>query len=89
MKNLLVLAALALVVAGCQADSRRDRTLVGAGLGGATGAIVGAAAGSGAAPVLAGAAIGAAGGAIIGAATTPKNCIAHDRNGRPYRVACR
>ncbi|MCX2721984.1 bacteriocin [Roseibium salinum] len=88
MKRLLVIAATAALLAGCQSSSQTDRALVGGGLGAATGAIVGAAAGGGAGPALAGAAIGAAGGAIIGAATTPKNCVAYDAYGNPYRVAC-
>ncbi|MTH95240.1 bacteriocin [Roseibium sp. RKSG952] len=88
MKSLVFVGAAALLLAGCQSDSQRDRALVGGGLGATTGAIVGAAAGGGAGPALAGAAIGAAGGAIIGSATTPKNCVAYDQNGNPYRVAC-
>ncbi|MTI45337.1 hypothetical protein JM93_01276 [Roseibium hamelinense] len=88
MKKLLFAGAAALLLAGCQSDSQRDRALVGGGLGATTGAIIGAAAGNGVGPALAGAAIGAAGGAIVGSATTPKNCVAYDRNGRPYRVAC-
>lgn len=89
MKQIVLVAFAAVLLAGCQSDSQTDRALVGGGLGAATGAIVGAAAGAGAGPVLAGAAIGAAGGAIIGAATTPKNCRAYDRWGNVYRVACR
>lgn len=88
MKKLLLIAASATFLAGCQSDSQRDRALVGGGLGAATGAVIGAAAGNGVGPALAGAAIGAAGGAIIGSATTPKNCVAYDRYGNPYRVAC-
>lgn len=88
MKKLLLVAAAAVFLAGCQSSSTRDRALVGGGLGAATGAIVGAAAVGGAGPALAGAAIGAAGGALVGAATTPKNCTAYDRNGRPFRVRC-
>ncbi|GAB4520491.1 MAG: hypothetical protein Tsb0019_21470 [Roseibium sp.] len=88
MNRLVLVAAVAALLAGCQSDSQRDRALVGGGLGAATGAIVGAAAGNGAGPALAGAAIGAAGGALIGAATTPRNCVAYDRYGNPYRVAC-
>ena len=88
MKHLLLVAAAALFLAGCQSDSQRDRALVGGGLGAATGAIIGAAAGNGAGPALAGAAIGAAGGAIIGSATAPKNCTAYDQYGRPYAVVC-
>ncbi|TYC48669.1 bacteriocin [Rhodobacterales bacterium] len=88
MKHIFAVAVAALLLAGCQSDSQTDRALVGGGLGAATGAVVGAAAGAGAGPALAGAAIGAAGGAIIGAATTPKNCVAYDRYGNPYRVVC-
>ncbi|MEC9472968.1 MAG: bacteriocin [Pseudomonadota bacterium] len=88
MKKLLLIAASAAFLAGCQSDSQRDRALVGGGLGAATGGVFGAAAGNGVGPALAGAAIGAAGGAIIGSATTPKNCVAYDRYGNPYRVAC-
>lgn len=88
MKSFLLVAAAALLLVGCQSSSTRDRALVGGGLGAATGAIVGAAAGAGAGPALAGAAIGAAGGAIVGAATAPKNCVAYDQNGNPFRVRC-
>ncbi|GGB36382.1 hypothetical protein GCM10011316_05670 [Roseibium aquae] len=88
MKKLFLVAATAVLLAGCQSDSQRDRALIGGGLGATTGAIIGAAAGNGVGPALAGAAIGAAGGAIVGSATTPKNCVAYDRNGNPYRVAC-
>ena len=38
--------------------------------------------------LLVGGVIGGAGGAIVGSATTPKNCVAYDRYGRPYRVVC-
>ncbi len=56
--------ALALFVAAC-GNTTRDRTLSGAGLGGAAGAGVGALTGD----PLTGAAIGAAGGAVTGAMT--------------------
>jgi hypothetical protein len=88
MKNLLLVSAAALLLAGCQSDSQRDRALVGGGLGAATGAIIGGAATGDAGGAIAGAVIGGAGGAIVGSATTPKNCVAYDRYGRPYRVAC-
>ena len=88
MKFLIVIGAAALLLAGCQADSQTDRALIGGGLGAATGAAIGAATGGGAGAALAGAAIGGAGGAIVGAATTPKNCVAYDRYGRRYYVAC-
>ncbi|POF28617.1 lipoprotein [Roseibium marinum] len=88
MKKILMITAAAALLAGCQSDSQRDRALVGGGLGAATGAIIGAAAGGGVGPALVGAAIGGAGGAIVGGATAPKNCVAYDRNGNPFRVAC-
>jgi uncharacterized membrane protein len=88
MKKLVLLAAVGLALAGCQSDSQRDRALVGGGLGAATGAAIGAAATGDVGGALVGGAIGAAGGAIVGGATTPKNCVAYDRYGNPYRVAC-
>ncbi|ADZ69863.1 glycine zipper domain-containing protein [Polymorphum gilvum] len=88
MKRIVGVAIAALVLAGCSSDSQRDRTLVGGGLGAATGAAIGAAAGSSAGAALAGAALGAVGGGLIGAMTAPKNCIARDPKGNPYRVAC-
>jgi len=88
VKALIAAAAAALFLAGCQSDSQRDRALVGGGLGAATGAVIGAATGGGAGAAVAGAAIGAVGGGVIGAATAPKNCIAYDRYGNPYRVVC-
>ena len=88
MKKLVLLAAVGLALAGCQSDSSRDRALVGGGLGAATGAASGAAATGDVGGALVGGAIGAAGGAIVGSATTPKNCVAYDRYGNPYRVAC-
>ncbi|PVB61708.1 lipoprotein [Labrenzia sp. 011] len=88
MKKIFVIAAAAALLAGCQSQSQTDRALVGGGLGAATGAIIGAAAGGGVGPALVGAAIGGAGGAIVGGATAPKNCVAYDQYGNPYRVAC-
>ncbi|MBO0343620.1 glycine zipper domain-containing protein [Roseibium limicola] len=88
MKKILIVSAATLMLAACQSNSQGDRALVGAGLGGATGAAVGAAASGTAGGALAGAAIGAAGGAIVGSATTPKNCVAYDSAGNPYRVSC-
>ncbi|MEP3046075.1 MAG: glycine zipper domain-containing protein [Roseibium sp.] len=88
MKKLTLIVATAALLAGCQSDSQRDRALVGGGLGAATGAVIGAATGGGAGAALAGAAIGGVGGAVVGSATTPKNCVAYDQNGNPYRVVC-
>lgn len=88
MKKLLAISAACLFLAACQSDSQRDRALVGGGLGAATGAAIGAAATGDVGGALVGGVIGAAGGAIVGSATTPKNCVAYDRYGNPYRVAC-
>ena len=88
MNRIIAITACALLLAACQSDSQRDRVLVGGGLGAATGAVIGAATGGGAGAAVAGAAIGAVGGGVIGAATTPKNCVATDRYGRRYYVAC-
>ena len=89
MKRLILVAAAGLLLTVCQSDSQRDRALVGGGLGAATGAVVGSAIdGGGAGGAIAGAVIGGVGGAVVGSATTPKNCVAYDRNGNPYRVAC-
>jgi len=88
MKKFLLLAATGLLLTACQSDSQRDRALVGGGLGAATGAAIGAAAGGDVGSALAGAAIGGVGGAVVGSATTPKNCVAYDQYGNPYRVAC-
>lgn len=65
-----------------------DRALVGGGLGAATGAIIGGAATGDVGGALVGGVIGGVGGAMVGSATTPKNCVARDRYGRRYRVAC-
>lgn len=83
-----VFASLALGGCASNTDSQRDRMLIGGGIGAATGAAIGAAAGSTAGAAVAGAALGAVGGGLIGIVTTPRNCIAHDRDGTPYQVRC-
>lgn len=87
MKKILIVGVSALLLAACQ-NSQSDRALVGGGLGAATGAAIGAATTGTAGGAVVGGIIGGAGGAAVGAATTPKNCVAYDQNGRPYRVAC-
>ncbi|MCC4243139.1 glycine zipper domain-containing protein [Stappia indica] len=88
MVRIVLVGAAALLLAACQSDSQRDRALVGGGLGAATGAVIGAAATGDVGGALVGGVIGGVGGAMVGSATTPKNCIARDRYGRRYRVAC-
>lgn len=89
MKSVVAAAALALALSGCvNTESQRDRMLIGAGLGAATGATVGAVAGSTVGSAVAGAALGAIGGGIAGVISTPRNCIARDQQGVPYKVRC-
>ncbi|TYC48670.1 hypothetical protein FMN50_26820 [Rhodobacterales bacterium] len=89
MKAVLAAAAAAMLLTGCaNTESQRDRMLIGAGLGAATGATLGAVAGSTVNATLAGAALGAIGGGLVGVVTTPRNCIAHDLEGTPYKVRC-
>lgn len=71
MKKILMLAVLALPLAGCY--SPQDRALGGAALGGTAGAVIGGLATGKAGGALAGGAIGAVGGAMIGAATAPRD----------------
>ncbi|WP_417670758.1 hypothetical protein [Roseibium sp.] len=90
MKITWIAAVLALGLTGCvtNTDSQRDRMLIGGGLGAATGAVLGGVAGSTAGSALAGAALGGVAGGLIGIVTTPRNCIARDQNGTPYKVRC-
>lgn len=90
MKRLLVVSVCGVLLAGCvtNSESQRDRMLIGGGLGAAAGATLGAAAGSTAGAAVAGAALGAIGGGLVGIVTTPRNCIARDKDGTPYKVRC-
>ncbi|MEP0233076.1 MAG: hypothetical protein ABJO97_03645 [Roseibium sp.] len=90
MKITLIAAVLAISLTGCvtNTESQRDRMLIGGGLGAATGAVIGGVAGSTAGAALAGAALGAVGGGLVGIVTTPRNCIARDQDGTPYKVRC-
>lgn len=85
----LIVCLAAGLLCGCvNSDSQRDRVIVGAGLGAATGMTVGAVAGSSVGASFAGATIGAIGGGIIGAVTTPTNCVSHDQYGNTIKVRC-
>lgn len=70
--SLAAAGVMALSLAACNTTNPRDRTLGGAAIGGATGAVVGGVATGRAGGAVAGGVIGAAGGAIIGHATTPR-----------------
>lgn len=87
----IAVALLSLALTGCfGAQTKRDRMLVGAGIGAASGAVIGTAVGSGlGGATVAGAAIGAIGGTIIGSMQgATAQCVVRDQNGTPHRVAC-
>ena len=75
MHKVLIVAALALTLAGCE-TARQDRTLGGAFIGGGAGAV-------------AGGLIGAAAGAIIADSTRPGHCYYLTESGRRRYVRCR
>ncbi|MFN8829455.1 MAG: glycine zipper domain-containing protein [Labrys sp. (in: a-proteobacteria)] len=88
MKKIIVVAAMALALAGCSSYSRTDRALGGAAIGATSGAVIGNLAGGTGGSTVAGALIGGVAGAIVGAETTPKACWARDSRGNRYRVQC-
>jgi hypothetical protein len=87
MRNIIIVAAMALALAGCQ-TARQDRVLGGALIGGGTGALIGGVASSSVGGALAGGVLGAAAGAIIADVTRPGYCYVRLRSGRVRRVAC-
>jgi osmotically inducible lipoprotein OsmB len=88
MRKVIVVAALALALAGCQTD-REDRVAGGALIGGGTGALIGGLASHSVGGALAGGVIGAAAGAIIADATRPGWCYYRTRHGHRRYVHCR
>ncbi|HZP68685.1 MAG TPA: hypothetical protein VFB29_01965 [Pseudolabrys sp.] len=87
MRKLFVLAAMVLMLAGCQ-TAREDRILGGTLIGGGTGALIGGIAGRSAGAAVAGGLIGAAAGAIIADATRPGRCYYYTRRGHRRYVRC-
>jgi len=87
MKKVLVVAALALTLAGCE-TARQDRVAGGALIGGGTGALIGGLASRSAGGAVAGGLIGAAAGAIIADATRPGRCYYYTQSGRKRYVRC-
>lgn len=87
MRSIIIVAAAALALAGCQ-TYQQQRAGTGAVIGGATGAIIGGVAGGSAGSAVAGGVIGAASGAMIGAATAPRYCDARTASGQWVRVRC-
>ena len=87
-RTMLAVAALALVLAGCQ-TARQDRQFGGALIGGAAGATIGGLATQSAGGAVAGGVLGGVAGAIIADETRPRGrCYARDAYGRRIRVRC-
>lgn len=83
MKHILLVCLLGLSIASCTPTER------GAGIGVASGAIVGGAITNDWRGAAVGAAVGGASGALIGSvAGQPGRCYYRDRNGRRYVAAC-
>lgn len=82
MRNLIILSASVLLLAGCTATER------GAAVGGATGAVVGGAVSGDVEGAAVGGAVGAVAGALIGKASEPGKCVYRDAYGREYIASC-
>jgi len=87
MKKIALILAVGVALSACSQTATQQRVTTGAAIGAVGGAVVGAAVGGGKGAVI-GAAVGGIGGAAVAGATAPKNCVAYDRYGRPYRVVC-
>lgn len=87
MRKAMIVAAIALMLAGCQ-TAREERMLGGALIGGAAGATIGGIAGRSAGSAVAGGLIGAAAGAIIADATRPGYCYRVTKSGRKRYFRC-
>ncbi len=84
MRKILVVALMALALAGCE-TARQDRVLGGALIGGGSGALIGGLATRSAGGAVAGGLIGAAAGALIADATRPGYCYYYRNHRRHYR----
>ncbi|MBB4184071.1 MULTISPECIES: glycine zipper domain-containing protein [Sinorhizobium] len=82
MKKILLVASLILPLAACTATER------GAGIGAASGAIIGGAATGNVRGAAVGAGIGGVAGALIGRANEPGYCYYRDQYGRRYTARC-
>jgi nitrous oxide reductase accessory protein NosL len=87
MRKILAIAALGLLLAGCQ-TARQDRQLTGGLIGGAAGGVIGGVATNSWGGALAGGVIGAAAGAIIADATRPGYCYRVTSSGRKRYFRC-
>ena len=87
MHKVLVVAAVALTLAGCE-TARQDRVAGGALIGGGSGALIGGLATRSVGGAVAGGLIGVAAGAIIADATRPGRCYYLTEFGRRRYVRC-
>lgn len=87
MHKALIVAAMALALAGCE-TARQDRVAGGALIGGGSGALIGGLATRSAGGAVAGGLIGAAAGAIIADETRPGRCYYRTESGRRRYVRC-
>jgi hypothetical protein len=87
MRITIVIAALTLLLAGCQ-TAREDRMLGGALIGGAAGATIGGLASRSVGGAVAGGVIGGVAGAIIADATRPGYCYRVTRSGKRRYFRC-
>lgn len=87
MKKFIVVAVMALALAGCQ-TARQDRQLGGALVGGGAGALIGGVATNSAGGAVAGGLIGAAAGALIADSTRPGRCYYVTRSGARRYTRC-
>ncbi len=86
----VAVTVLALGLGACANQTpAQQRVTTGAAIGALGGAAIGGIAGGGKGALI-GTVVGGIGGAAVAGATAPReDCIAYDRYGRPYRVACR
>jgi predicted small secreted protein len=87
MKKIIVVAVMALSLAGCE-TARQDRQAGGALIGGGAGALIGGLATNSVGGAVAGGLIGAASGAIIADATRPGRCYYYTRSGYRRYTRC-
>ena len=89
MRKILAIAALGLLLTGCE-TARQDRQLTGGLLGAGAGGLIGGLATRSAGGALVGGVIGGAAGAIIADETRPRGgrCYRRTESGRLVRVRC-
>ncbi len=87
MKKIILVAVMALTLAGCE-TARQDRQLGGALIGGGGGALIGGLATNSAGGAVAGGLIGAAAGALIADSTRPGRCYYYTQSGHRRYTRC-